>query len=220
MAETVLRTKDVAGANNFRNIFEFIQGRAAGVQVFSASDRPGYNVIIRGSSTITSPTGIAGGGGVLQPLYVLDGMALTDGDVLLSIPMMDVERVDVVKGAGASLYGSRGANGVIAVYTKRGPEDYADVPAAGVAVRQLPAYYRAREFYAPRYETSRRADKPDPRATTLYWQPRLTVPASGRARVSFYTADQAGTFRASVEGVSLAGQPATAEATLTVADQP
>ncbi len=147
-------------------------------------------------------------------------MQLMDADALLSIPVTEVERVDVLKGASAAIYGMNGGGGVIAVYTKRGPQDYADVPAAGVAVRQLPAYHRAREFYAPRYETSRRADKPDPRATTLYWQPRLTVPASGRARVSFYTADQAGTFRASVEGVSLAGQPATAEATLTVAGQP
>lgn len=206
----VLNPRDIPGAVSYPNVFELIRGRFAGVQV--SGQGASYNVIIRGISSITGST---------QPLFLLNNIPLPDGDAILSIPVTDIERVEIVKGAAsAGVYGSRGANGVIAVYTKRGPGDYTDVPAAGVAVRQLPVYHRAREFYAPRYEANRQTDKPDPRATTLYWQPRLTVPVSGRARVSFYTADQAGTFRASVEGVSLAGQPATAEAALTVAGQP
>ncbi|RFP65450.1 hypothetical protein D0N36_09290 [Hymenobacter lapidiphilus] len=210
MADVVLRTRDLPMAHTYRNVFELLQGRLAGVQVFNQGSS--YNVQIRGASSIS---------GSGQPLYLLDGAPLGDGDVLLTIPVTDIEQVEVLKGASTSIYGVRGGNGVIAVYTKRGLGDYSNVPAAaGVAVRQLPVFHRTREFYAPRYDAGRRSEKPDPRATTLYWQPRLTVLASGRARVSFYTADQAGTFRASVEGVSLAGQPAMAEAQLTVAGQP
>ncbi|SES80686.1 TonB-dependent receptor plug domain-containing protein [Hymenobacter actinosclerus] len=209
LTTSVLRTSDIPGANGYRNVFELMQGRLPGVGVLNNGTT--YNVVVRGMSTIT---------GKRQPLYLLNGLELPDGEALLSIPVSEIERIEVLKYAGAAMYGVRGANGVIAVYTKRGSGDYSDVPAAGVAVRQLPAYYRAREFYAPHYDAGRKADKPDPRATTLYWQPRLTVPASGRARISFYAADQAGAFRASIEGVSLAGQPATAEALLTVAGQP
>ncbi|MFD2785080.1 hypothetical protein [Hymenobacter rubripertinctus] len=46
------------------------------------------------------------------------------------------------------------------------------------------------------------------------------MPASGRAHLSFYTADQAGTFRASVEGIAADGQPVTAETVLSVLAQP
>ncbi|NVO32388.1 TonB-dependent receptor plug domain-containing protein [Hymenobacter lapidiphilus] len=208
-ADAVLRPSDIPGSIGFQNVFELIQGRVAGVQVLNLG--ASYNVRIRGISSILLSS---------QPLFLLDGMPLSDGDGLLSIPVIDIEQVEVLKGASAAIYGVRGANGVIAVYTKSGLGDFSGIPAAGVAVRQLPAYHRTREFYAPRYDVARRSEKPDPRATTLYWQPRLTVPASGRARVSFYTADQAGTFRASIEGVSLAGQPAMAEAALTVAGQP
>ena len=208
-ASAVLRARDFPNLNSYQNIFQLMQGRVAGVQVTNKG--VSYSVSIRGAIS---------GGGSTEPLYLLDNSILTDGDALLAILPIDVDRIEVLKGAAAAIYGTQGANGVIAVYTKQGMGDYSNVLAPGVAVRRMPAYYRAREFYAPRYTTRRQSEQPDPRATTLYWQPRLSVPASGRARVTFYTADQAGTFRAAVEGVSLAGQPAIAETTLAVQAQP
>ena len=205
----VLRAKDFPNLNSYQNIFQMMQSRVAGVQV--QPQGAGYSVLIRG---ITSFSGSS------EPLYLLDDVPLSDGQALLSIPPSDIDRIEILKGGAAAIYGTRGSNGVIAVYTKRGRGNHSDEPAAGVAVRRVPAYYRAREFYAPRYETTRQSEKPDPRATTLYWLPRLTVPASGRAHVSFFTADQPGTFRVAVEGICAAGQPATAEATLTVGEQP
>ena len=208
-ASVVLRTSDYNNLSSYGDIFQLIQARAPGVQVTRQGTM--YSVVIRGTVAISS---------FGEPLYLLDNVQLHDGESLLSVYPTDVERIEIVKGAAASVYGSRGNHGVIAVYTKYGSDRYAKVPTAGVAVRRVPAFYRAREFYAPRYETIRQTQKPDPRATTLYWLPRLSVPASGRAHVSFFTADQPGTFRAAVEGISAAGQPATAEATLAVQVQP
>lgn len=210
---STLNVAKMPDAITFANVFELMRGRFAGVQVGGAN--PNYGVSIRGMngiSTVEIPRDT-------QPLYILDGMYLTDGTALLGIPVTDIARLDILKGADASLYGSRGGNGVVAVFTKSGNTDYQSLPAAGVIVRTLPAYYRAREFYAPRYEpTQPTSPKPDPRATTLYWLPRLSVPASGQARLIFYAADQGGTFRAVVEGVSKSGQPALGETSLTVAD--
>ncbi|NVO83499.1 TonB-dependent receptor plug domain-containing protein [Hymenobacter terrestris] len=208
-ASSVLYARDFSNIESYQNIFQMLQGRVAGLTL--TPNGISYSAQLRG---ITSMAGSN------SPLFLLDGLPLLNPDALLSIPPTDVDRIEVLMGANATIYGSQGASGVIAVYTKRGLGDYSNVPAAGVAVRQLPVFHRTREFYAPRYDAGRSSEKPDPRATTLYWQPRLTVPTSGRARVSFYTADQAGTFRASIEGVSLAGQPAMAEAALTVAGQP
>ena len=208
-ASAVIQAKDFPNIASYQNIFELLQGRVAGVLVSQRGI--GYSVTIRGIGSMQ---------GSSEPLFLLDGIQLTDKDALLSVRPTDVDRIEVLKGANAAIYGSQGGNGVIAVFTKRGAGDLADVPAAGVAVRRLPGFYRSREFYAPRYETTRQSAPPDPRATTLYWQPRIAVPASGKTRITFYTADQPGAFRTAVEGVSLAGQPATAQAELTVVGQP
>lgn len=209
-ASNVLDLSKIPNAGVYSNIFDLMQGRVAGVQITRSGFS--YQVLIRGISSLS---------GSSNPLFLLDGMPLQDADGLLGIPPTSVERIEVLKGPDAAIYGSRGGNGVIAVFTKRGNPDYdaSKEPAMGLVVRNIPAYYRAREFYAPRYEpTQPKNPKPDPRATTLYWLPRLSVPASGQARVIFYAADQGGSFRAVVEGVSKAGQPALGETSLTVAD--
>jgi TonB-dependent SusC/RagA subfamily outer membrane receptor len=209
-ANTVLELNKIPNASSYSNIFDLMQGRVAGVQITRSGFS--YQVLVRGISSLS---------GSSSPLFLLDGMPLQDADGLLGIPAIDVERIEVLKGAEGAIYGSRGANGVIAVFTKRGNPNYdsSREPAVGIAVRNIPAYYRAREFYAPRYEPSRpTSPKPDPRATTLYWLPRLSVPATGQARLIFYASDQGGTFRAVVEGISKTGQPALGETSLTVAD--
>ncbi|TGE09804.1 TonB-dependent receptor plug domain-containing protein [Hymenobacter fodinae] len=205
-ATNTLDLSKIPNANSYANIFDLIQGRIPGVTVTRTGFS--YSVLIRGISSIMGST---------TPLFLLDGMPLNDADGLLTIPPNDVERIEVLKGADAAIYGSRGSNGAIAVFTKRGGSDDVRGPAAGVVVRTLPGFYRARQFYAPQYATT--SPKPDPRTTTLYWLPRLRVPASGSAQVTFYASDQGGTFRAAVEGVSLGGQPVVSETSLQVQDR-
>ncbi|QNH62703.1 TonB-dependent receptor plug domain-containing protein [Hymenobacter sediminicola] len=203
----VLNLRDIPQANAYTDIFQLLQGRVAGVQVTRSGSS--YNVLIRGITSLSGPS---------QPLFLLDGVPLSDADALMGISPSIVERIEVLKGPSAAIYGMRGGAGAIAVFTKTGnPDyDYSKEPAAGIVTRLLPAYYRAREFYAPRYEKAPAAARPDPRATTLYWLPRLAVSASGTARFTFYTADQGGTFRVSAEGIGAAGQPALGASALRV----
>lgn len=96
------------------NIYDVLQGTAAGVQVTSGSGQPGEgsSVIIRGTSTMND----AGVG----PLWVVDGVPSTDID---QINPYDIESIEVLKdAASAAIYGARSANGVILVTTKRGNE--------------------------------------------------------------------------------------------------
>ncbi|MFD2785079.1 TonB-dependent receptor plug domain-containing protein [Hymenobacter rubripertinctus] len=147
----LLRTRDFPTIGSYRNIFEFMQGRVTGMQVTTTTT--GYSVLIRGMSSFKGST---------EPLYLLDGMTLSDGDALLAIPAVDVERIEVLKGAAAAMYGSRGGNGVVAVYTKRNSGDFSTTPAAGVAVRRVPAYHRTREFYAPATKPAAGPTRPTP----------------------------------------------------------
>ena len=92
---------------------QLLQGRAAGLYVASGSGQPGAaaRVLIRGQATY---------GGTVSPLYVVDGIAVESG-VFMSMNPADFESVIVLKDANATaLYGSRGANGVIVINTKRG----------------------------------------------------------------------------------------------------
>ncbi|WP_413999064.1 TonB-dependent receptor [Flavobacterium sp. W1B] len=103
-------------------------GLVKGVQVSQNTGRPGapVRINIRG---ITSP--LSSGGGLNQPLFVIDGVpfnidALQGANPLSTLNPNDIESFDVLKDAGAtSIYGSRGANGVIIIKTKRGKKGQA-----------------------------------------------------------------------------------------------
>lgn len=106
-----------------------LQARAAGVQVTQSSSAPGggLSVRVRGANSLISGS---------EPLYVIDGLPIypdngsygTGGDrqagnALASLNPNDIESIEVLKDASAtSIYGSRGANGVVLVTTKRGKE--------------------------------------------------------------------------------------------------
>ncbi len=95
-------------------IFDAIQGAAPGVRVLSTSGAPGEEsgITIRGISTL-SDAGIA-------PLYVVDGVPMKS---INSINPKDIQSLEILKdAASAAIYGSRSANGVIIITTKRGDE--------------------------------------------------------------------------------------------------
>lgn len=107
-------TKDEIEQKMPTNVYDVLQGTAAGVQVTSGSGQPGEgsSVIIRGTSTMND-------GGV-GPLWVVDGVPSDDIDQLNPY---DIESIEVLKdAASAAIYGARSANGVILVTTKRGNE--------------------------------------------------------------------------------------------------
>jgi TonB-linked SusC/RagA family outer membrane protein len=90
-----------------------LQGKTAGVQVFSSSARPGAapQIRIRG----------VGSNGSSDPLYVVDGRIASD---ISGIDPNDIESMEVLKdGASAAIYGAQAGNGVVLVTTKRGRGD-------------------------------------------------------------------------------------------------
>jgi len=92
-----------------------LQGKVPGATILSATGRPGAApaVVLRG------PTAINAAGRSLEPLYIVDGVILNGP--LPDINPLDIESVEVVKGAAASsLYGARAGNGVIQITTKSG----------------------------------------------------------------------------------------------------
>ena len=119
----VKKKSDVTGAMNHvdakelmtkpvNNAFEALQGKVPGVDITS-SQRPGElgSIMIRGQRSINASS---------EPLYVVDGVPMQNGGIE-SLNPQDIESVDVLKDASSTaIYGSRGANGVVLITTKRG----------------------------------------------------------------------------------------------------
>lgn len=105
-----MNTEEITKARS-TNAQEAMQGRLAGVDVKRSSGKPGADMTIeiRGANSI---------GGNTQPLYILDGIPVTN---INDINPADIERMDILKDASSTaIYGSRGANGVVIVTTKKG----------------------------------------------------------------------------------------------------
>ncbi|HRW22020.1 MAG TPA: SusC/RagA family TonB-linked outer membrane protein, partial [Bacteroidales bacterium] len=119
-----INTDDI-GDDVLPSLESAMQGRAAGVQVTTSNGLAGssINVKVRGTNSISAGS---------QPLYVIDGIPVTDGDfspgnmgagfnALSDINPNDIESIQILKdAAAASIYGSRGANGVVLITTKKG----------------------------------------------------------------------------------------------------
>ena len=104
--EDIVKTGDT-------NITQSLQGKAPGVYVTSNSGTPGAGatIRIRGYGSISTD---------LTPLYVVDGQPMEESSVNTINPI-DIENIEVLKDASATaIYGSRGANGVILITTKKG----------------------------------------------------------------------------------------------------
>lgn len=129
------------------SINQIMQGRMPGVQISQNSGVPGsaISVRVRGSSSIS---------GGNEPLYVVDGVPLNQGDfsyagassggqdvdAVNDISPSEIERIEILKDASAAaIYGSRASNGVVLITTKRGQ--------AGRAEITMGAYYGTQDFW-------------------------------------------------------------------------
>lgn len=129
---------------------QLIQGKVSGVNVTSASGEPGSSqtISIRGQGGIRTGS---------SPLFVVDGFALDNSSTggstnpLNFINSDDIESIDILKDASATaIYGSRGANGVVLITTKRGKSGKTQISitsslATSSLARALPVY-GANEF--------------------------------------------------------------------------
>jgi hypothetical protein len=81
-----------------------------------------------------------------------------------------------------------------------------DIIAMGILPITVQGYYKAREFYSPKYESNITNNHPDLRST-IYWKPELTTNKDGNASFDFYNADVngTGTYRIVLEGIDEKG---------------
>ncbi|WP_167616122.1 TonB-dependent receptor plug domain-containing protein [Maribellus sediminis] len=185
----------------YTNIFQFLVGRVPGVQVV------GEEINIRGATSLS--------GGDTNPLFVLDGIP-TDKDMVADIPMADVDKVEVLKGASAAIFGMRGANGVVIIFTKTGASsDYISQPIPGTVIKKIKGFAPYREFYSPQYTASNISSVIPDFRTTLYWNPKILMDQPTKS-FSFFTCDNLSHYKVFLEGITSDGRICLGEADFVV----
>ena len=163
--------------------------RVRGVRVVN-----GNQIQIRGSNS--------------SPIIVVDGIIYEDDDSILdSTPVTDIEQLDVLKGANASIFGMRGSGGAIIIELKSGKKLATNSkPSPGILTLSPMGYSKCAEFYHPKYDTPQQKSnhQPDLR-TTLYWNPSLTFNAEGKAVIEYYTSDNSTSQDIVIEGIDTNG---------------
>ncbi len=202
----VVKGENIVSTSAGTNFLVGLQGKVPGLQVTESLDPGGLRVVrvkLRGgTSSMASNT---------DPLILVDGVPFPDVQSIAALSPSIVDRVEVVTRASPQ-YGSRGANGLIAIYTKTG---YDQDGTKNYLSHKIKGYDRPRAFYSPDYSKEKDSENADFR-TTIFWKPDVKADDKGMAAVNFYTADLATRYRIVVEGVTDKGKPVRAVSYITV----
>ncbi len=169
---------------SYLNIFDYLEGKLPGVLV------EGNNISIRGGQS---------------PTILLDDV-VNDLVDISTIPMGDIDHIDIFYSGGQmAAFGSRGADGVIAIYTRMGSinTDFNRF-VRGRTTRKVEGFQIPRQFYAPKYMLDEQVDNVPDYRPTLFWEPYLNF-SRGEGKIEFYTSDFRSRFLIIVEGISEKG---------------
>ncbi len=174
------------------SVLEYLQSRVPGVEVKCNYTGKNCQVRIRGNASMQ---------GNNEPTYLLDGVPV-EQFVIQSLPLNDIEMVDVLSGASTMIYANRGATGVINVLTKSGNpnRDVKDIIVDGVKVHRVKGYDRVKEFYLPKYDAPNPPADHDARAT-IYWNPMIKV-TKGWSKVEFFNSDETSEIHCIMQGTN------------------
>src|SRR5258705_210293 len=155
-------TLDLTGENlvGYKDIFDYLKSRVAGLQVITDAGGPGYIIEYRQQSSVSAMGEI--------PMAIFLNEIPSDADAVATIPAHEVALVKVFSNfVGVS---GNAPGGVLAIYTKKGA-DLHSLPSSGDLVNYR-GYSVIKEFYSPDYSVSVKTDKPD-RRMTLHWNPSI-----------------------------------------------
>lgn len=142
-----------------------------------------------------------------DPMQVVVDGNFVDFEVANDLNSDDIDAVEVIMGPHyGAIYGSRGAAGMLIITTKRASKAnnyYRYAP--GVVTYMPKGFYKAREFYSPRYDRPGTNKQMADLRSTIFWKPDITIGKDGTASFGYFSADGKGTYRVVVEGIDADG---------------
>ncbi|MCL1934744.1 MAG: TonB-dependent receptor plug domain-containing protein [Candidatus Azobacteroides sp.] len=167
------------------------------------------SLLYRVPGVVVAGNSISIRGALRDPLVVIDDIPYMPAagesamDILNNLSIYDIGQIDVLKNiSNLAMFGSRGGNGVIVIYTKKRGNNI-PLPSFNIKSMIPLGYQLPVEFYSPQYDSPKNVEnsKPDLR-TTLYWKPNVLTDEEGNAKLDFYTSDDPATYSVIIEGVS------------------
>lgn len=174
------------------NVLDFLKGKTGAFRITGSGS--GTRVTFARAATLTSTT---------TPLFFVDGIE-TDVTTVARINIQNVGAVDILtEVASTSIFGARGSNGVISVFTFVGEREVEAKP--DIVSQKAPGFHQERAFYAPDYSiASDLHKKPDTRST-LWWSPLVSLNPP-KERIRFYTSDEIASYTVEAVGISVDGK--------------
>lgn len=203
-------------AENFTgDVFNFISGKIAGVSVIRGQDPCSIyypddaDVFIRGQFILETKNCGFGKNVILKrgALVLLDGFEVIPDNLasVLALPMNIIDRIDVLN--SSSLYGMRGANGVLNIITKTGIRRASEKPSPNYIHTVVNGYDLPRIFYSPNYENkTEQTFLPDHRST-IFWEPDIIIENNSKPTLHYFNADNPAKISIVVEGITQEGIP-------------
>jgi TonB-dependent SusC/RagA subfamily outer membrane receptor len=210
---TSYRTQSLAGAGNADQVMHAAQIEQIGGQLGTSLNGRLIGIQFRHYMGMGDFPYLVSPPGDGPMVVVIDGVvtnafngngtpAPVDIDV---IPSSQVETIEVLKYASASIYGMGGGNGVLVITTKRGDENEDHSTPNGILSIAAAGFYKARTFYSPKYNPQDiNSPRPDLRST-IYWNPEIQTSKDGKATFDYYNADGTGTYKVTIEGIDTNG---------------
>jgi len=135
--------------------------------------------------------------------FLLDG-AFVNYDNLTSLDVNSISSVEVLESSSyLNVYGSSASGGMLIFTTKKGTagygEDNNNQSTPGLITTKFKGYYKAREFYMPKY-TAANLNNTDTR-DAVYWNANIVTDSNGKFPVEYFNSDVKGAYRAVVEGI-------------------
>lgn len=177
--DQVIYMKDIPLSGN-ETVFDIMKGRVPGFY------QMGDQVFFRGPHSITQN---------IEPLYLVDNVPV-DKSTVESLNIYDIDRIEIIKNQGyTAIYGSRGANGVIAIYTKQGHNII-----RGQWQEIQPGYYTPKKFVA----------QPDSllitnQFATYFWDAQMII-QKGKGSIKFRLPDGVKAIKVNIQGTGMSGQ--------------
>ena len=215
---------------SFDNIIDFLAGKVPGVDI------NGDEIRIRGTNNFGTSS---------SPLFLVDGVPLnsninfnlptnieldkrgvdniSNSDQRLvqsvkAIPLNDVDKIEILKSPqNLAVFGTTGANGVIAIFTRSGQNETSNKTAKGIIKKQIVGYASQKIFYSPKYNSHNNKKSNVDFRTTLFWNPKV-ITKNGISEVSFLTSDISGPQIIIIEGVTNKGKICLSEAVIEILD--
>lgn len=147
-----------------------------------------------------------------DPVYIIDEVATLNTDFFLTLKPADIVTIKIVKDPKKLIpFGILGKNGFVIVETKSGN---LREPLRGSSV-VIDGQNTSWDFPLPAYSSLHNSNIPDFRST-VYWNPSIAIPETGKASFEFNSTDDTGPLRIIIEGLTSAGTPFSKEEIITI----